>query len=799
MTKVKRTAFILTFSLLLIAVSFASPIEATPDHTAAIAPRLQRELRSTKNEVALLIKGQHDLELGEVLALDALGTVTTVAGPVAVIHTTKDKVEQIQRLRFVSRIDGPRPLTVYLDQSVPDIGADAVRREVRDQFGSNVTGAGVVIGFVDTGIDLTHPDFSFPNGSTKILYVWDQTIEGRAPNDFPYGYECSSRDIEGRKCPEFDSFGHGTHVAGIAAGSGQATGRLRGVAPDAGIIFVKSGHAVCDGANWTFESPAELVDGFSYIVKRAAQLGRRAVINISFGGNTGSHDGTDPLELALDAFVKSGIPVVVSAGNSARDNGHARGQLSQGTSITLDISVQQTTTDLIVDVWYSPADQMTAALNTPQGETYALTTPPSGASTIYGNITVAASSSDLGNELYLEVKSDSPLPSDGWSVILEATRINEKGSWDAWIDTTTCSYPGASFVPGSAYTVDPYGTVGFPGAAREVITVGAYTTKNSWDGLSGETFGSSAFRIGDIAPFSSLGPTRDGRIKPDVVAPGLFIASARSNLIATRSSDPDAFHRILAGTSMAAPHVAGAIALMIQYAPRLEAVEIAKILRETARQDARTDLVSNGSPIWGFGKIDVRTATGFFRLTLIIDGLSKSVTAPVLVDDKKTSEISGSAWYDFYFLKGTTHTVALESELPDREGVRYKLVYGRFTVTANSLRTVTYKTQYLLTVNSEFGPTTGTGWYDANATARISAPGHVTVPGLLAFTGVEYVLSHWTTDDGGTTHDLVKMDRPNSVTAVYVLTFTVRSYVLLLLVASISVVAILIAKRIDST
>ena len=193
-------------------------------------------------------------------------------------------------------------------------------------------------------------------------------LPGRPPTGFDYGYECTSADVQAKSCPETDTFGHGTHVAGIAAGSGMATGNFTGVAPGASIIFVKSGYSVCNGSSWNFDT-THILDGVSYIVKKAAKLGKRAVISLSLGGNIGAHDGTDPFELALDAIVEAGTPVVVAAGNEARDNAHIRGQLSQGSNVTFQVQVQQSTVDLQIDVWYSPQDQIDATLTTPDGQT----------------------------------------------------------------------------------------------------------------------------------------------------------------------------------------------------------------------------------------------------------------------------------------------------------------------------------------------------------------------------------------------------------------------------------------------
>ena len=169
-------------------------------------------------------------------------------------------------------------------------------------------------------------------------------------------------------------------------------------------------------------------------MKKANQLGMRSVISLSLGGNIGAHDGTDPFELSLDAIVKAGTPVVVAAGNDARDNAHIRGQLSQGNNVTFHLEVQKTTVDLQIDVWYSPQDQINASLTTPDGQGYSVPTVLGGVLSNSGNVTTTTSSSNNGKELYLEVNSTSSLRTTGWSVTLKGNHIHSQGFWDAWTD-----------------------------------------------------------------------------------------------------------------------------------------------------------------------------------------------------------------------------------------------------------------------------------------------------------------------------------------------------------------------------
>lgn len=762
----KALAHVLILAFTLSQIALANPHDNTVGQDSIVP----------KGKITLLIESSHYLQPNELRMLKHFGLITTIAGPIAVLHTDPHHLDQIRQLPISLRVERPHPLSVYLDRSVPDIGANTVWQGIKDSYGRNVTGAGIIIGIVDTGIDISHPDFTFPNGTTKILYVWDQTTSGHSPSGLGYGYECTSSDIQDRTCPEVDTFGHGTHVAGIAASSGQATGKYVGVAPDARIIFVKSGSAACDGASWNFYD-SEILDGINYIVKKAAQLKMRAAINLSLGGNIGAHDGTASLELGLDAFVQAGTPIAVAAGNDAGNSVHIRGQLSEGGNITINVQVKTTTTDLQLDIWHSTQDQFDATLIAPNGERYLIPTPTGGAISPYGNITTLAGSSTLGKELSMEVSATQTLSTEVWKINLKATRVNSgTGVWDAWVDATTCVFPGAFFLSGDGYEIDPHDTIGIPGTARYVVTVGAYITKPSWV-VNGTTYGRKDLSVGAIAAFSSLGPTRDGRIKPDIVAPGMFIASARSAVVPTSENDPDSFHRVLSGTSMATPHVVGLIALMLQYNPNLQATTISQTLKETARLDGFTGMISVGSPSWGFGKIDSRTATGYYRVTLVTQGFAENIKIPIHVDETELLNVVGNSWSYQYFLKSTRHFISMETTLQDGAGTRYQIQDGNFNFSTSSIRLIRYAAQYLLTIDSRVGPTTGSGWYYANSTATITVPARTNASGLVGTIGGEYSLVRLVTDNGRVVSGSIVMDKPRTVTAVYVLTFPLRTYV----------------------
>ena len=209
-----------------------------------------------------------------------------------------------------------------LDESVPDARADNLWPKTTS--GNDLTGSGVVFGIVDSGIDWTHADFISDDSSTRILYIWDQTLtpEGNEhhPEDpvnpgqdlFTYGVEYDSTDIQAEldDGPPYhdlpdpvrhkDMYGHGTHVTGIAAGDGTASsGSYVGVAPDVEIIVVGNSMGVADESGFDLWE-SQVIDGLGYLQTKSMAEGKPIVINLSLGSHFRSHDGNDPLSLCIE-------------------------------------------------------------------------------------------------------------------------------------------------------------------------------------------------------------------------------------------------------------------------------------------------------------------------------------------------------------------------------------------------------------------------------------------------------------------------------------------------------------------
>lgn len=559
-----------------------------------------------------------------------------------------DAVEALAAIPHVSKVEMGRELTEELDVSAVEIRARPVHTGP-----TPLTGRGVVVGIIDSGIDWRHHAFRFASGGSRILFLWDQTetVRARRPDDpfqeapppeYPgLGIEYTQAQIdlalEARHPLDVvrsmdKKKGHGTHVAGIAAGDGSQAGtgpkddctragRYVGVAPDAGIIVVKN----------SFETKAlgrsqNLVDAIRYIFTRAASLdagaGRPCVINISQGDNLGPHDGTSLVEQAIDlmllfepavAGIPTGRAIVKSAGNEGVEAHHAMGTVPGGGSLSITFEVQEDDkSDRAMECWYAGAGRLDVTISTPPpgSITSAVVKPgdpslpfvanPTAAPARQVNVTIKSELNDPengDNSITIDVTSPVgvPLVSGTWTLEFRNT-----GGADielhCWLDRGRDSPRFTSNVTSSH-------TISIPGTASSVITVASYAPE-TYTSPFGEVTQSNT-----LADSSSRGPTRTGQLKPDVAAPGVGITAAKSLARGGRCCDCCyTFYEDMNGTSMAAPHVAGVIALMFQKNPKLDFTMIRGSITGTARVPALPAPPALPDFEWGAGKIDALAA-----------------------------------------------------------------------------------------------------------------------------------------------------------------------------------------------
>ena len=275
-----------------------------------------------------------------------------------------------------------------------------------------------------------HKDFYFSNGTSKILYIWDQSIEGTHPDGFTYGDECIPNQIQAHYCPEFDGdpwtsdAGHGTAVASIAASTGLAPGKFVGVAPGAYIISVK----LADG----YED--HVLDGFNYLVTKARKLGMPLVIDFSFGSSLGSHDGTEPLELALTDLADQGTPIVVSSGNGRNKDIHVDGRLGPGQHVAVTWS-NEAANEGSVDLWYSSQDTVAISVRTPSGDIVSGPTSDTGVRTSDGNVIVSSDHRDRQGMVHRYYSSALVVHCIIAYGLFALTGVGIfDGKWDAWTE-----------------------------------------------------------------------------------------------------------------------------------------------------------------------------------------------------------------------------------------------------------------------------------------------------------------------------------------------------------------------------
>jgi len=542
------------------------------------------------------------------------GRVTGELAGVVSAWVPKSGVHPLSEAAGVDRLEASETLYPTLDVSVPETRADIVHG---GSYGYK--GSGVLVVIYDTGIDYTHDDFRNDDGTSRVLYLWDQTRNtGTPPAGFTYGSEWTKTDLDDELdgspagvVDQEDIGGHGSHVTGIAAGNGRASGGYVGMAPEAGLLIVKGG----DGS---FGS-ADIMDGIAWAFDKASTLGMPAVVNLSLGGHYGPHDGTRAYEVAIDNAVGTGKAVVTSAGNSADDKVHDQLVLAAGAKDSIQVQVTTTYADSIaganndyvgMNLWHDGSATLSVSLRSPSNLVYGPYTPfhnsteGNSSGSVYVYIPSAASSNG-DKELYIYLSDEldrTVLPEPGiWYLILEST--SGSATADVWI------YASSGAVSGQAAGSDGSYSVGSPGTSAKAITVGSYATKASWTSQTGSWSDPSA-TVDEISTFSSMGPTRDRRLKPEIAAPGEWIASALS--VATSASGDltttDGEHLLLQGTSMSSPHVAGAVALLFDARGYLTSDQVKDYLTASAAEDSYTGATGVMNYVWGYGKMDVKAA-----------------------------------------------------------------------------------------------------------------------------------------------------------------------------------------------
>lgn len=460
----------------------------------------------------------------------------------------------------------------------------------------SLRGRGVLVGFVDTGIDYTQQVFRYEDGTSKVRYLYDQSITGTPPEGFFIGTEYTNEQINQALqsenpydvVPSRDMVGHGTFLASVAAG--REIGDFIGAAPEAELIVVKLKKARPYGLR-LFAVPKEQENAFSsiavmigveYVLRKAQELNRPVVICLGIGTNSGSHDGFSIFEEYLSEIASlTGVCLCIAAGNESQARHHTKGIIAAtGETQNIDVKVGDRPADFFISIWNSVADKMSVSVTSPTGE-YIARIPPKTGGIQTADLILERSHVRVANYFPLEgsggqltsVRVLNATPGI-WTITMHGDIILD-GTFNAWLPMTGFVSPGVEFL-----AANPYYTVTVPSTATGAISCGAYNSEN--DSLYLNT---------------SWGPTRIERMAPDLVAPGVGIQGFYPTGSGTMS-----------GTSVAAAITAGACALMMQWGivqGNDVAISTHQIRAYLIRGCSRMQTVSYPNPQWGYGTLNL--------------------------------------------------------------------------------------------------------------------------------------------------------------------------------------------------
>lgn len=544
-------------------------------------------------EWELIIKYSGSLEEVRRLAT----RVTELMNEFAVVTIPESRIDELAGLTQVEYIEKPKRLFF---QVVNGKRVSCINEVQGSRF--SLFGQGILVAVIDSGIDYSLPDFRNPDGSTRIRNLWDQSIragEGeRPPEGYAIGVEYTKERINEALAaqnpalrrelvPSMDVSGHGTAVAGIAAGNGGVQGRdsygvYAGVAPASELLVVKLGNPTGDG----FPRTTELMMGLDYVIRKAMEYRMPVAVNLSFGNTYGSHDGTSLLERFIDDI--SNIwknCICIGTGNEAASAGHTSGRLVAGQEEQIQLGVQQRQPSLNIQIWKEYTDVVDISIISPSGQRVGPIREILGPQRfVLGQTEILLyygepSPYSTAQEIYIDL-----LPRNGyidsgvWRIALMPGKI-VSGLYEMWLPSEGVLNRGTGFLFPSEQR-----TLTIPSTATRAVSVGAY------DALT--------FAYADFSGRGYVG--MGGMAKPDLVAPGVNVMTVAAG----------GGYGAVSGTSFATPFVTGGAALLMEWGivrendPYLYGEKVKAYLRRGARPLPGFTVYPN--PQVGYGALCVR-------------------------------------------------------------------------------------------------------------------------------------------------------------------------------------------------
>ena len=533
-------------------------LEATPEERARSA-ELDVGYDAGERAWDLIIKYSSGLDVVREIS----ESVTELLNNYAVVRIREDRIEALASLPEVEFVEKPKSLYFQAD-----VGRQASCIDAVQETPYGLTGRGVLVGIVDSGIDLTNPDFRNEDGTTRVAALWDQADREYTSEEINEFLNAEGTGQSAAQPPlSADNSGHGTAVAGIAAGNGRGSEgrRYRGAAPESELVIVKMKSPQPGG----FPRTTELMTGVDYLIRKAQEMRMPIAVNISFGNTYGPHDGTSLVERFLNDISDIWKNVIcIGSGNEGAAAGHASGLVSDEEEAVQELAVQERETVLNVQIWKSYVDEMDISVVNPSGERVGPFREILGPQRfLLGGTELLVYYGEpkpysVRQEIYISfLPVQSYVDSGVWRIILMPRRIVD-GTYQMWLPAQEALNVGTAFL-----TPNSMSTLTVPSTASQAVTVAAYDAR---------TF--------SYADFSGRGPAavyEGGNVpKPDLAAPGVLV----------NAPVPGGGYRAFSGTSFAAPFVTGSAALLMEWGivrgndPYLYGEKVKAYLRRGARE-----------------------------------------------------------------------------------------------------------------------------------------------------------------------------------------------------------------------
>ncbi len=608
----------------------------------ALRNKIARNTDGNEN-MFLLVKG--DVEKIRQFVIANEGTFINTAGDIVSVRLTLRAISRLIEMPFVIRVGSDTQRYITLNDTMREL---AHVNEVHNGLSPllhTYKGRGVLLGIIDSGLDLDHPDFKDSTGHTRVRWLWDMNLPNGANSPAPYNYgqEFSGQDIDNGLAAAHtgqDQNGHGTYVAGIAAGNGSAVGRFQGVAPESDLIIVGYKFNAAD-------TVSRIAHAVEYIFSKAQQLGMPCVINASLGSYDGSHDGLD-LEAQYIGYMisqQSGRVLVAACGDIGVNYPFHVGRNSvSGDTVFTWFNYTSSIGAAYINIYADTADfrDVRFSIGADKVTPYYSFRAQTNFTSVFPSVNNVVQQNLVKSGRRLGIIQTYTTNTDGVYhieiiVIPDSTDYNWRftttgnGRYDSWTyDIYHPSWVWQNLPPDSVFPdithyhlPDTFQTiVSGMNCLDNVISVGNYTNTDRHLDVDSVLQVTPADLPRQIATNSGRGPTRDGRIKPDIMAPGNHIISAGvAGLIASLPHNkiaPGGFHITGGGTSASAPVVAGIAALYLEQNPGANWLDVKNAIINCASQDS---LMWGPYPnnAWGYGKVNAFEALTTCSLNVNID------------------------------------------------------------------------------------------------------------------------------------------------------------------------------------